>query len=179
MCDVCLSDYHDVDEGLLAIMRVVPAMPVRHHDLVSVERKVSLSFSSRPKGSQGRRKPVTSRERKGYVTLWRSRGERFLRCRMQVIVRIRLMVGDIPCQRRSEPRMCLASPRLGPTKNVRKAEEITLRVPLRVTHVANQETRKGQGKHTGSECGCVHEKIVVGGGHRIRIRLSKNTDSPV
>jgi len=63
MCDVCLSDYHDVDEGLLVIMRIVPAMPVRYHDLVSVERKVSLRFRTRQKGSQRRRKPVTSRQR--------------------------------------------------------------------------------------------------------------------
>jgi len=123
--NVCLSDYHGAEEGLLVIMRVVPASFVKHHDLVSVVNRVSPRFHNRPKRVSGEKRArdfapkITTRK---LFDVYGSQSERFLRCRMQVTVRVRLMAG-------TEHRISLSVqirttdvPRLGLTKNVRKGE---------------------------------------------------------
>jgi hypothetical protein len=58
MYDICLSDYHGVDEGLPVIMRIVPAMPVRHHSLVSVGQKDHKGFATRAEGDHTNEKVI-------------------------------------------------------------------------------------------------------------------------
>lgn len=96
MYDVCLSDYHGAGEGLLVIMRAVPASLVRHRGLVPVGWSIARVSQVAKKDLRGEESPRLRGENNHTNKLfdvYGSQSERVLRCQMQMTVRVRLMAG--------------------------------------------------------------------------------------